>query len=129
MEVGRKMSGQTKEHWYYLGLAGWSSAGLGSVKGVGCRCRKVDSVPSVEKSELKIKGGGFESTKKGVSVQSNPESPGLDWVLVHIELRLYYNQILKYSWAVYLLHMMDTTFIPQAVRRTRKRHGKRTPDF
>lgn len=24
---------------------------------------------------------------------------------------------------------MGTTFIPQAVRRTRKRHGKRTPDL
>lgn len=35
-------------------------------------------MPSIEKSELKIKGGRFESNKKGVSVQSNPEFPGSD---------------------------------------------------
>lgn len=78
MEVGRKMSGQTKDTDITWDWLVGPCAGLGSIKGKGCRCRKVDNVPSIEKSKLKIKGGGFESNKKGVSAQSNPESPGSD---------------------------------------------------
>lgn len=87
---------------------GWVGpcAGLGNVKGIGCRCRKVDSVPSIEKSELTIKVADLRVIRREFlyKIIQSPQDQIESWCI--LTLAWDHSQIVKYFWAVYLLHMI-----------------------